>query len=257
MRLMIVVLLIMLCLGCKPSQNDTQVRNPGLNTKPSKRTPDGEFELKMAEILDKYNYESSFRVHNSNSLSQIYSLVERRYFPEFRNFTFDFRKLSQASNDIALVVHIYNDSIQCILPLTDLQYYFYRSMEGNEGKYEEHMNFEPTLNDALMALRLKEPWEVEMFLDHLMSYFNASKIVEPIDVEIYKIKNNYFFKHGRFKNSCEVDLKNNNRFVVKNYKIKNSFLYSDGVVIYFFKLIDNGKIKTQILNYSCANFIVF
>lgn len=257
MRLIGVVLLVMLNLGCNPNQNDTQQSNPDLNAKPSKRTPNEEFELKMAEILDKYNYEPSFRTHHSIPLSQIYSLVERRYFPAFHNFTFDFRKLSQGSNDIAPVVHIYNDSMQCILPFTDLQYYFYRSMEGNEGKYEEHMNFEPTLNDALIALRLKEPWDIEMFLDYLMDYFNASKIAEPIDVEIYKIKSNYFRKHGSFKKSCEGDLKKNNRFVINNFKIKNLFLYSDGVVIYCFKLIDNGTIETQILNYSCANFIVY
>jgi len=201
--------------------------------------------------------DSTWQFHNA------YRLLARVYLPK-RNLTIDLLNFAAVNHIYAPVFHLYNDTFQFVLPLTDWYYFKNKSRKGNDTmNIEKYLSFGTEFHKLANALNVKDRDEYAKLMDDLasvirpedmMTTFRMDRISNEGQLNVFKAKAEYHLKdnYGPDPSKCWDNIRQEVSIAEKEYKNTDKAIYSDGLMMIILSGLDSRLFKLEVLNTSCT-----
>lgn len=178
-----------------------------------------------------------------------YPLERRVFSPKVYGLTFDLRLSNQVSHSYIPVLHIYNDSVQSLIPV-----YTILSQEDDSDSAAQRV-FIKAFNDLTMQLRLNKKEDVISLLNSMMSLFNMERISSSYEFKIYKYICEDFIANGSYQSSCKDDILLNLPIIEKGYQDEGVLVYGSNSIVALVLDLDKAYLTNVTpLNLSCQSF---
>lgn len=237
-------LLLLSCQQSKSSSNPNQETNSSIQL----NRADSSFDSRMSELVVRQHYKPDITPPGQLKYHMVYDLKKRLYLPEFYNLTFDLRKYNQSSHNDITVLHVYNDSIQHVLPFINVFHKNDQSVvNGTKALGEE-------INSLIESLKLKQQYEVSSLLDVIMSMYSNKRLESEIDIKVYEMRGQKFLKEGSFPGNCKSDIENNLSLISKMHIEPNAVIYGGDMPNFIFTINNLLEINVEHLDYDGCDY---
>ena len=224
-----------------------------------KANVDERFNSGMLEIVDKYrtNYHKNLDPTDSLSFTQMFDLKKRVILPSLKGLTFDYRSYNPCGGCwIYKVVHVYNDSMSFILPLTDNEL-FWKLSHGyiNDKDLLERLNFDRELNALTKYFSIRDPEMLAFLVEQLLNEQGYWKLdlsdIPKLTMIGYSLIDNSFYSQ-----SCRDRMKDNLK-KTENKVRSGEMVYSDGINVFVFTVSKESQISIEMLNTDCNSMMLY
>lgn len=235
----------LILLSCQQGKGNNQ-SSPEINSSMQVSKIDVGFDSCMSDLITLYHYKPDVTPPGKLKYNMVYDLKKRLYLPQFHNLTFDLRKYNQSSHSNITVLHIYNDSIELIVP------FIYIFNPDDKSTVNGTKVLGEQLSNLVKLLKLNQQYEVASLLDVIMNMYDTKRVESRTDIKVYEMQCRKFIEEGSYAGNCKSDIENNLRLAGKLYGEPNTMIYGRDMPTFIFKINNLFEVSAEYLNYDCA-----
>lgn len=217
------------------------------------------FDSGMVKVVKKYSDNYGKKLDppkSSHSYSLVFDLKRRVLLPNL-NLTFDFRSYTPCGGCWTYqVVHVYNDSMSFILPMTDDEIYWKMSSKQNDSSnITISPNFSNELNAMIKYFNISDYEMKRSLINEIMRNQGFWKI-DKSDIPKLTMITNDLIQNDFYSKACRDKLLGNLKNTEASVK-QGKIVYSDGVNVAMFTIYQDQDILIEFANTECNSRMLY
>lgn len=219
----------------------------------------------VVKLIDNYpDYSKQRRLEKDKSLSTVYEVVSRHFYPSLDSLTFELREHTACGGCWTdQFIYIYNDSTQYVLPLIDEYFYWLVSADRvlNVDSVKNKFCLKNEVNNALKEFNLRDNLAYdsqEKFMDIVMDLMGYQPVYNWDIPKMKEFSKGITQDSSFYNKNCKTKFIDNLKTIeyeLNDHK-KGRKIYSNLWVTY---IVDFGQksIDLTVLNFECNAQIIF